>query len=222
MCRRSSAFTLIELLVVIAIISILAAILFPVFNKAKRAAQASSCMSNQRNLGLAQMLYLDANDDRYTLAAYAKDTEFVLWLDILDPYVKNKQVWLCPGSMVAEADTTGAPTSHFGYNELYLTNISQDFSNFDGHSAVMASQIENPVETVVFTSAKASVENSFCGDDGKHLLPPSYADADCWGRPDPVHHGKVTIFWADGHSQSRSLAQFYTGLDPVDTFFDLQ
>lgn len=216
------AFTLIELLVVIAIIAILAAILFPVFSKAKEAAKATQCMSNQRNLGIAMMLYQSDHDDKFSLAAYATNTGFNLWLDILDPYVKNKQVWFCPGSLVSPTDFGGNPTSHFGYNELYLTNIAQDFSNFDGHSAVSATTLGTPAETVVFTSAKASIEGSWCGDDGKHLLPPSFADADCWGRPDAVHSMGVTVFWADGHAKKMRLGQFYDGQTPVDQFFDLQ
>ena len=216
------AFTLIELLVVIAIIAILAAILFPVFSQAKGAAKATQCMSNQRNLGLAMILYENDYDDRFPLAAYANATGFVLWLDIVDPYVKNKQIWLCPGSTVSTQDTTGEPTSHFGYNELYLTTIAQDFSNFDGHSAVSATALGSPAETVVMTSAKSSIEGSWCGDDGKHLLPPSFDDADCWGRPDATYADGVTIFWADGHSKRQRLGQFYTGQDPVDQFFDLK
>lgn len=59
------AFTLIELLVVIAIIAILAAILFPVFTKAKSSAHGTTCISNQKQLGLAMMTYLNDNDSVY-------------------------------------------------------------------------------------------------------------------------------------------------------------
>jgi catechol 2,3-dioxygenase-like lactoylglutathione lyase family enzyme len=107
---------LIELLVVIAIIAILAAILFPVFAQAKQSAKQTQCMSNERNLGLAMLLYQNDYDDRFALAAYGTDTAFLLWHDLTDPYVKNKQIWHCPGSQVKETDTTGAITSHFGYN----------------------------------------------------------------------------------------------------------
>jgi prepilin-type N-terminal cleavage/methylation domain-containing protein/prepilin-type processing-associated H-X9-DG protein len=220
--KRRFGFTLIELLVVIAIIAILAAILFPVFAQAKGAAKATQCLSNQRNLGLAMVLYQQDYDDTFPLDAYGTPEGFPLWLDLVDPYVKNKQIWLCPGSSVADKDTTGALSSHFGYNATYLTDILTDFSNFDGHRAVSSTALGSPTETVVLTSAKASVEGSWCGDDGKHLLPPSAADTDCWGRPDPTFAGGATIFWADGHSKRLRLGQFYTGLAVPDQFFDLE
>src|ERR1700677_1343177 len=59
------AFTLIELLVVIAIIAILAAILFPVFAQAKEAAKKTSCLSNMKQLGLADIMYVNDHDDTY-------------------------------------------------------------------------------------------------------------------------------------------------------------
>lgn len=70
MRRGKAGFSLIELLVVITIISILAAILFPVFAQAKNAAKAIVCISNMRQIGMATMLYLESNDGQYYPAAY--------------------------------------------------------------------------------------------------------------------------------------------------------
>jgi prepilin-type N-terminal cleavage/methylation domain-containing protein len=216
------AFTLIELLVVIAIIAILAAILFPVFAQAKASAKATSCLSNQRNLGLAMVLYQQDYDDTFPLDAYATDTGFPIWHDLVDPYVKNKQIWLCPGSSVSEKDASGAQTTHFGFNADYLTTMALDFSNFDGHTSVSATAVGSPAETVVLASAKSSVVGSWCGDEGKHLLAPGSPDTDCWGRPDLTFAGAATIFWADGHSKRVRLGSFYAGQSPLDRFFDLE
>jgi prepilin-type N-terminal cleavage/methylation domain-containing protein len=216
------AFTLIELLVVIAIIAILAAILFPVFAQAKQSAKQAQCMSNERNLGLAMALYQNDYDDRFALAAYGTETAFLLWHDLTDPYVKNKEIWQCPGSSLSRTDTTGAITSHFGYNVGYITTFRIDFSNANDHTAYVATDFANPAESIVFTTARTSLfpESSWCGDDGKLLLPPSWPSADCWGRPDPVHFDQATIFWMDGHTSKRKLSQFYTSQNPVDRFLD--
>lgn len=97
-------FTLIELLVVIAIIAILAAILFPVFAQAREKARAISCESNQRQIGLAFMQYVQDYDETYPVANYPDNTHE--WSLVINPYMKNGitggpfnqvgGVWACP------------------------------------------------------------------------------------------------------------------------------
>ncbi|MFZ4506408.1 MAG: prepilin-type N-terminal cleavage/methylation domain-containing protein [Fimbriimonas sp.] len=215
------AFTLIELLVVIAIIAILAAILFPVFARAKLAAKATACGSNVKQMATAFTMYSGDYDDTLPLAAYSTDAAFVIWHDLVDPYVKNKDIWVCPGSSVALTDSNGAQTSHFGYNVQYLTTLAMDFSNANDHRAVSFGAITQPTETVLLAGAKTSVVGSWCGDEGKFLLAPSSADADCWGRPDPFAMETVAIAWADTHMKRQRLGSFYVGQDPVDKYFDL-
>ena len=84
-------FTLIELLVVIAIIAILAAILFPVFAQAKAAAQKTSCLSNQRQIGTGFLLYFSDNDDQFP---FVKGT--LPWVETMQPYLKSKAILRCP------------------------------------------------------------------------------------------------------------------------------
>lgn len=216
-------FTLIELLVVVAIIAILAAILFPVFAQAKATAKATACMSNLTQMSRAVAMYAGDHDDLTPVTGYMTGPyEFATWHDILDPYVKNKDVWHCPSSGVKKQDGSGKPTTHWGYNVLYLTTLLPDMSNVSGHSGLPMSSAEDVAGTVLFTDAKASLAYSWCGDDGKFLLPPSRPDADCWGRPNPIHAEGVNIVWLDGHSKARKPSGFYSGQTPMDRWFDLQ
>lgn len=91
-------FTLIELLVVIAIIAILAAILFPVFGRAREQARKSSCQSNLRQIGLALQMYCQDSDGILpTLAAQPSVAPGVpVVTDVLRPYTKNVQIFRCP------------------------------------------------------------------------------------------------------------------------------
>ena len=217
------AFTLVELLVVLAIIATLAALLFPVFAQAKSAAQSTAGLSNINQMGKGVQLYLMDFDDEYPLAAYAtSNTKFVMWFELVDPYIKNKDVWFCPGSRVSRIDGSGKSSSHWGYNFSYLTNFMLDFSNADSHMAVSASDIDDPAGTVILTAARSSKSTSWCGDDGKLLLPPSLPDSDCFGRPDLVALETTPICWADGHASRLRLGAFYYSQVPPDRAFDLQ
>lgn len=113
------AFTLIELLVVIAIIAILAAMLFPVFARAKEAAKQSACLSNERQIGTAFLLYEVDADDRLPDRRDLKAVDYKPWTswptsdprggwaqEILQPYIKSNEVWSCSsirGSTLGEA-----------------------------------------------------------------------------------------------------------------------
>ena len=95
---RRHGFTLIELLVVIAIIAILAAILFPVFARAREKARQSSCLSNIKQLGIAVQMYCQDYDEmlpKYDLGPAVPST-VDSWWEVLQPYVKNTQILVCP------------------------------------------------------------------------------------------------------------------------------
>jgi prepilin-type N-terminal cleavage/methylation domain-containing protein/prepilin-type processing-associated H-X9-DG protein len=85
-------FTLIELLVVIAIIAILAAILFPVFARAREKARQASCQSNLKQIGLAFLMYAQDYDERLFGARLPLDG----WTGAIAPYIKNEQIFVCP------------------------------------------------------------------------------------------------------------------------------
>lgn len=114
---RNTGFTLIELLVVIAIIAILAAILFPVFARARENARRASCQSNLKQLGLSVMQYTQDYDEKYPYVEMGLSTDgmttgnFLLWTDVVQPYMKSFQVIRCPSSTTnnAPADPLGRP-----------------------------------------------------------------------------------------------------------------
>jgi len=106
-----AGFTLIELLVVIAIIAILAAILFPVFAKARDKARQATCMSNLKQVGMALVQYSQDYDESHpgvwfgpvSLQPWSQPsdaTTFYKWMDAVYPYVKNEQVFNCPSDGV--------------------------------------------------------------------------------------------------------------------------
>lgn len=107
--QKKAGFTLIELLVVIAIIALLAAILFPVFARARENARRTACLSNLKQIGLGLIQYAQDNDERLPAATF--DTEAVNWRTAIEPYMKSKTVFKCPSQPIATA-SDGFPVSY--------------------------------------------------------------------------------------------------------------
>jgi prepilin-type N-terminal cleavage/methylation domain-containing protein/prepilin-type processing-associated H-X9-DG protein len=119
-------FTLIELLVVIAIIAILAAILFPVFAKAREKARQTSCLSNVKQIILGVLQYCQDYDERlpygtgywYVPGGSGSPPDVLIWSDSLTPYVKNTQIFGCP------SDSTQPMSTPWGnVNLSYCSNM---------------------------------------------------------------------------------------------------
>jgi prepilin-type N-terminal cleavage/methylation domain-containing protein len=144
-------FTLIELLVVIGIIALLAAILFPVFARAKASAKSTTCISNLHQIGVSMLLYMNDYDDFFPNAVDDSDrTHPEQWVAfpqfqtqipsmptmqvVLQPYIKSKEVFHCPadtGTLVLDdhfpLTFIGAPSDFatFGSSYLYRTEITE-------------------------------------------------------------------------------------------------
>ena len=115
--RRKQGFTLIELLVVIAIIAILAAMLFPVFARARESARKIQCLSNVKNIALGVQMYL-TDYDRLPPAEHRQEilnhypsgcsidissvNPYLQWPVVLDEYIKNRDVWRCPNARLLQ------------------------------------------------------------------------------------------------------------------------
>jgi len=153
--------------VVIAIIAILAAILFPVFAQAREKARTTSCLSNMKQLGTAQMMYVQDYDETVTPYDQRSTQPFpndeATWCQLIQPYIKNWQVFRCPSNSVNPFGiwNPGSPFGwyynwmrwpSYGFNYDYL-NISPNCNPFPGLPVTLAA-ISKPSDTVLYVDVK--------------------------------------------------------------------
>ena len=189
--RRQTAFTLIELLVVIAIIAILAAILFPVFARARENARRSSCQSNLKQIGLGMIQYVQDYDERYLAQSItgvaATNRHFGA---LLQPYLKSKQIFVCPSASGSEISLTTAggtyPTGATALlDHVWTADAATQGGDFKGSYAMNGkfsagslgplsiAEVNKPSETVLFFDAAWPESDagltSFLGGAKRHL-----------------------------------------------------
>jgi prepilin-type N-terminal cleavage/methylation domain-containing protein/prepilin-type processing-associated H-X9-DG protein len=137
---RRYGFTLIELLVVIAIIAILAAILFPVFARAKSAAKTAMCGTYFHQVAEAQIMYLGAYDGKFVLTNWTApwagceiDHNDRVWVQLLQPFVKSMYIFRCPSDVnntdeaLTEIDERyGCPPPDPGFETEYCWSLRTD------------------------------------------------------------------------------------------------
>ncbi len=166
---KRSAFTLIELLVVIAIIAILAAILFPVFAKAKEAAKKTQDLSNTKQMGTAINIYLADYDDTLPQAYYYKNDNnsnngYVHWTGSLLPYIKNLQIFVSPNDKLRGLAPTNFSTATnnkgYGVPAGQIPQVNADIDDqaprlsYTANAAVMPRK-RRSADTAVVVSATA-------------------------------------------------------------------
>jgi prepilin-type N-terminal cleavage/methylation domain-containing protein/prepilin-type processing-associated H-X9-DG protein len=127
--RRKFGFTLIELLIVIAIIAILAAILFPVFARARENARRASCMSNVKQIGLGVMQYIQDYDEKFpgyytdpNGNGFQENTADRGWAENIQPYLRSTQIYQCPSEPTAPSPNNGMGYSDYFINALLASN----------------------------------------------------------------------------------------------------
>ena len=148
-------FTLIELLVVIAIIAILAAILFPVFARAREKARQSSCLSNVKQIGLGILMYSQDYDGLYPRrCGNYLDAPEICWMHKVHPYVNNLQIFQCPSA------PEGNPGGAYGDGAHNLpSGVDQWLGSYGincHHTNQKEAQIKNPAQTIMLSEVSPS------------------------------------------------------------------
>jgi prepilin-type N-terminal cleavage/methylation domain-containing protein/prepilin-type processing-associated H-X9-DG protein len=200
-------FTLIELLVVIAIIAILAAILFPVFSRARAKARATNCLSNMKQLGLAMSMYSTDNDEMLPIVvpSWTNLGPTVVgntWDQAILPYMKNQEMLVCP-DMRDSCQAAGHTERVRGYAMTRYTTVYEwpygsgtwYWCNFDG-------EYPAPASTVIVCEkgaygpghvADASAEDFMQGGANLDYKPK--------GTVNPRHNNGNNFTFVDGHAK---------------------
>jgi prepilin-type N-terminal cleavage/methylation domain-containing protein/prepilin-type processing-associated H-X9-DG protein len=231
-CRSADhrGFTLIELLVVIAIIAILAAILFPVFAMAREKARQSTCLSNQKQLSTAMSMYIQDYDERFpnwrTIVPVTPATPngTVTWVENMQPYCKNKNIWICPSDNInPEAKILGLGNGTVAENSYWLNAYVFRWSGNTPTTppSVTLAEINYPATSIVLSDGPVN--------GGQHVwpgppmqwcgTPPAIHMSTCLASQQR-HSGGINFSFADNHVRWYRVEQLKTMVDPPDSASD--
>ena len=227
---KRKGFTLIELLVVIAIIAILAAILFPVFQKVRENARATVCLSNMKQIGLALTQYTQDYDEKmFFRANWANSRSGKVptvptvntWWNQLLPYIKSDAVFVCPSDGNV-TNPVGGPVTNTNV-DLNGQPMPRSYIACSSAESLAINQIQDPVETMVITEKWGT--DYTCSPTGSSCV------TDSWIEPfngdmgvdatDPTrmfktgnrHTGRLTCAFFDGHAKSYNMATIENSKD---------
>jgi prepilin-type N-terminal cleavage/methylation domain-containing protein/prepilin-type processing-associated H-X9-DG protein len=216
--KSPRGFTLIELLVVIAIIAILAAILFPVFARAREKARTASCQSNLKQMGIAAMMY--AQDFDEVLFPYYSDCaangplynsgSALFWGDILYPYYKNPQVETCPSG------PGGAPSyssNTYGANGFVITG--RHYAAGGSTPSYFLGDLKEPARTALLFDCNGYWQRPSDLPCSWFWIPgdtrgacTTYPNAQPAAMNNARHNRGVNIAFSDGHVKWRDVMAF--------------
>ncbi|MHB0998926.1 MAG: type II secretion system protein [Armatimonadota bacterium] len=217
MNRKNNGFTLIELLVVIAIIAILAAILFPVFAKAREAARATACLSNNKQLATAMAMYTSENDDLLptchmeaaqaagdgAVELYASHAaigseaqrQYVLNDTIygqLQPYVKSGALWKCPSdSGVPTTPAIGKRFTSYHYRHFIAAAFAPGYLTHFYQRPWGLNDFENVSQNFFFCETMPFHDY--------RIVPVE------WGTTGMARDAKMNFIFGDGHAKAMAV-----------------
>ena len=210
-------FTLIELLVVVAMIALLAAVLFPVFQKVRENARRTTCMSNLKQIGLALTQYAGDNDEALPPGAYSLPggSNPVTWRQLVFPFVKSVQVFTCPSNPYNAIPTDVDPA------DTFFASYGSNDSVLQIHNRMtLLNDIQNP--STVFTVGESDgvgfklndppnppLNDPGCGGCDLH---PADSHTDLFAG----HLARSNWLFADGHVRSLRPTQTCQGTDQWD------
>jgi prepilin-type N-terminal cleavage/methylation domain-containing protein/prepilin-type processing-associated H-X9-DG protein len=201
---RNRAFTLVEVMVVVVIVGLLTAVAFPVFAKARGAAERASCVSNLKELALATSIYEQDSDGLLYPFGYYEGPKFLTWWGdlltgeaadgLLYPYTKSGQIRGCPSALNLPTGSPHTYTMGYGVNFRLFYRYPPDYAPY-GFRSVNLSQVLEPAETLLMADA-AQWDQWRKGAVGTAWL---YGDG--WSNHLHARHtGDIAnVAWLDGH-----------------------
>lgn len=223
---QKRAFTLIELLVVIAIIAILAAILFPVFAQARAKARQTACLSNEKQIGNALMMYLQDYDEALPAPDWGNVPGYTgpersafawqgngatgtgpnapCWADVFQPYIKSTDVFLCPNDdsgLGTVGNVKGAPTLigkplSYALNTFFYNTNTGSHFGTNYDGSATYAMMKNPSSKLYIVEVYSSRAAELFNPSRTATLAPGQNTIDL-----SRHSGGSNYLYADGHAK---------------------